>query len=209
MEELQGGQFGHGFANAGLSAVLSPAIDQIGNPVVGTVVSAIVGGTGSSLSGGKFANGAITASFSYAFGAIARKAESLLDGIPSVVDGKSPENVIRLGGPGYETYEEANFAAYTAYDSAYLATGPSQELIDVVVSVDGRYYDTSSVLGGEQNNFRLSVPNAPDGATLAGQYHTHPGQGSAYSPEIFPMTMLAMPGLPICQLQCELHWEAH
>lgn len=68
MQELQGGQFGHGFASAGVSAVFSPAIDDIGNPVVGTVASAVVGGTASSLAGGKFANGAVTGDFAYAFG---------------------------------------------------------------------------------------------------------------------------------------------
>ena len=63
--ELQGGKFGHGFASAGFTKAFAPWIGKIetgGDVDVGQVfAAAIVGGTASELSGGKFANGAITA----------------------------------------------------------------------------------------------------------------------------------------------------
>ncbi|WP_445358897.1 RHS repeat-associated core domain-containing protein [Microbulbifer sp. ANSA005] len=54
--ELQGGEFGHGFASSGLGAFANGLF-----PTDNFVVGIIVGGTISRLSGGKFANGAVTA----------------------------------------------------------------------------------------------------------------------------------------------------
>ena len=67
MAKLQGGKFGHGFASAGFSKVAGAAFGglesvSIGNIDVGqVVVAAIIGGTASHISGGKFGNGAVTA----------------------------------------------------------------------------------------------------------------------------------------------------
>jgi RHS repeat-associated protein len=60
MGSLQGGDFGHAFLSAGLSAAFMPQVGQIGDPVARTVTGAIVGGTISRMTGGKFANGAVT-----------------------------------------------------------------------------------------------------------------------------------------------------
>ena len=73
VQHLQGGQFGHGFASAGVSQALSGAVDGIdpANPTVGytsrVMTSAMIGGVVSDLSGGKFAHGAMTAAFARAF----------------------------------------------------------------------------------------------------------------------------------------------
>ncbi|MBO9661427.1 RHS repeat-associated core domain-containing protein [Dokdonella sp.] len=67
MADMQGGRFGHGFASAGFSEALSPAVGQISSTPVQAIAVAVVGGTASRLAGGKFANGAITAAFGYAF----------------------------------------------------------------------------------------------------------------------------------------------
>ena len=79
---LSGGKFGHGFASAGLTQAFSGAIDKIGgrignitsgsyfstaNRALRIVASAVVGGTTSHITGGKFANGAITGAFSRGF----------------------------------------------------------------------------------------------------------------------------------------------
>ena len=76
MSRLQGGKFGHGFLSAGVAELSSPMIDGIGpgrmNPrwaPVRVSVAALVGGTVSVLSGGKFGNGAITAAFGRSFNA--------------------------------------------------------------------------------------------------------------------------------------------
>lgn len=64
---LQGGKFGHGFASAGMSKLFSPMIGGIngwqtdsGISIQQTIVAAVIGGTASATTGGKFANGAIT-----------------------------------------------------------------------------------------------------------------------------------------------------
>ena len=64
---LQGGKFGHGFASAGFSKAAGASIGDwnsglsVGDLDIGqTVVAAVVGGTASEISGGKFANGAVT-----------------------------------------------------------------------------------------------------------------------------------------------------
>ena len=67
--ELQGGKFGHGFASASLSSLagnIGPVDSgaSIGNVDVGQVaVDAVVGGTISEITGGKFANGARSAAY--------------------------------------------------------------------------------------------------------------------------------------------------
>jgi len=80
--ELQGGKFGHGFVSAGVVKAFSPVLAGIDtNGGADTVdigqafAAAIVGGTASELSGGKFANGAITSAFQWAFSQGARKVQ--------------------------------------------------------------------------------------------------------------------------------------
>ena len=64
---LQGGKFGHGFLSAGIGAAVGgiPALQGVGAGRVAarTVVSAVSAGTVSEITGGKFANGAVTAAF--------------------------------------------------------------------------------------------------------------------------------------------------
>ncbi|HSX52047.1 MAG TPA: FG-GAP-like repeat-containing protein [Cellvibrio sp.] len=78
MSVLQGGKFGNGFASAGVTQAFAGKIDAIGGKgsssyfdagsrAARVVAAAVVGGTASILSGGKFANGAITGAFSRAF----------------------------------------------------------------------------------------------------------------------------------------------
>ena len=84
--ELQGGNFGHAFWSAGFAAAVKPMLNDIGgNQSANAAVkagdldmlaihktdriigAALIGGTASKISGGKFANGAITAAFVQAF----------------------------------------------------------------------------------------------------------------------------------------------
>lgn len=66
LAELQGGSFGAGFLAAGLSKAAYAAGIVPKNMAGGIVVSAAIGGTASVISGGKFANGAVTAAFGFA-----------------------------------------------------------------------------------------------------------------------------------------------
>ena len=63
---IQGGKFGHGFVSAGVTARASPYVSS--NIAVGTATSAIIGGTVSEMTGGKFANGARSGAFAYVVG---------------------------------------------------------------------------------------------------------------------------------------------
>lgn len=70
---LSGGKFGHGFVSAGFTkaaggAILPGGSDLSNQEIIGgTIASAVIGGTASVLSGGKFANGARTAAYQYMF----------------------------------------------------------------------------------------------------------------------------------------------
>jgi RHS repeat-associated protein len=70
---LGGGKFGHGFFSAGVTKGLGGAYLpggsglSAGDVAYGTVVSMVIGGTASVISGGKFANGANTAAMQYLF----------------------------------------------------------------------------------------------------------------------------------------------
>ena len=72
MSYLGGGKFGHGFAAAGFTQAFAGPIGSLDAGTVGfsaqrTLAAAVVGGTASELTGGKFANGALTGAFSRAF----------------------------------------------------------------------------------------------------------------------------------------------
>lgn len=73
MAELRGGKFGHGFVSAGVVGAFSPSIGKIDGLKVGDISfgqvagAALLGGTVSEISGGKFANGAATAAFQNLF----------------------------------------------------------------------------------------------------------------------------------------------
>jgi RHS repeat-associated protein len=68
MAEVQGGRFGHGFASAGSAELLAPVVQHAEGTGPGEAIARmIVGGTASVASGGKFANGAVTSAFAYAF----------------------------------------------------------------------------------------------------------------------------------------------
>ncbi len=65
LNELSGGNFGHGFVSAGLGAAIDPHIQEVvgHNPFVDGVAASIVGGRSSRATSGKFANGALSGAF--------------------------------------------------------------------------------------------------------------------------------------------------
>jgi len=73
--ELQGGKFGHGFVSAGFTkgAMGGAGFDYSNGDATAvagrTAIAAVIGGTASEISGGKFANGARTAAFAHLFNA--------------------------------------------------------------------------------------------------------------------------------------------
>ncbi len=65
-----GGKFGPGFVAAGFAKFSAPYAN-LGGPSADTIAVAVIGGTASSIGGGKFANGAATAAFGYLFNELA------------------------------------------------------------------------------------------------------------------------------------------
>jgi RHS repeat-associated protein len=71
--DLNGGKFGHGFFSAGFAksagGAFLPAGNNLSNSqvVAGAIGSAVIGGTASKISGGKFANGASTGAFQFLY----------------------------------------------------------------------------------------------------------------------------------------------
>jgi hypothetical protein len=62
-----GGKFGHGFISAGLTQVFAGRIGGLRSSFARIAAAAVLGGTSSAITGGKFANGALTGAFSRAF----------------------------------------------------------------------------------------------------------------------------------------------
>jgi len=90
---LQGGRFGHGFVSAGLSAVINPAIaEHVHGFVAGGIAASISMGTISAVTGGKFANGAITAAFEYSFSSLIESDQARNEGNDEPSDLNEPSN---------------------------------------------------------------------------------------------------------------------
>lgn len=76
LSSVQGGSFGHGFVQAGLSKAASAYGPSFGNDYADGVLAAIEGGTISELTGGKFINGAQTAAMQFAYNALVQRADA-------------------------------------------------------------------------------------------------------------------------------------
>ena len=76
---IQGGQCGDSAITGTISKITAPYIElyagssNMGDVTIGAVASAIIGGTVSELTGGKFANGAITAAYAYIFNQVSAR----------------------------------------------------------------------------------------------------------------------------------------
>ena len=100
MSELEGDTFGHGFVSAGFTASMSGYIDGRQYMATKMIATTLVGGTASRLSGGKFANGAATAAFSYAFASAADHSRRLdVNDVFDHYDIKSPNETVATDMP--------------------------------------------------------------------------------------------------------------
>jgi len=107
ISEFTGGNFKDGFIGSGVSAFLTPFAGRLGlgQAVTGgiqkvaarTAVAATIGGTASALSGGKFANGAISAGFMHLFN------QEALNSIPGV-DRRGTFRKVKVNANGEEYY---------------------------------------------------------------------------------------------------------
>ncbi|WP_028768309.1 hypothetical protein [Shewanella fidelis] len=107
---VQGGEFGHGFITAGIGMLGvqgASAIGLAGNEAGGFITAAVIGGTVSEITGGKFANGAASAAFA------------------TVV---SQVGLSKFGGNDTRTNEVDN---WTTEDEAWLQETMAQTAIDL------------------------------------------------------------------------------
>lgn len=182
MSVLQGGKFGHGFASAGVTQAFAGAIDSIGgnmgssewasagNRALRIASAAVVGGTASSMSGGKFANGALTGAFSRAFNDEAHVQKAKLTHMRKIL---------------YDTLERSD--NYGTREEGYIIyEGDNGELLSTNKLVGER----SSLIQG----LKFGVAENGDGYIMGGQLgldkaykmievlHTHPdGSSSRFS----------------------------
>jgi len=184
---LQGGKFGHGFFSAGVTKGIGgaflPGGDNLssGEIAQGTVVSAVIGGTASKISGGKFANGAQTGAFQFLFNQAGQAIKKwsyenqLKKGLLRLgIDGSSGlrASEIRAMRGLYSPKDAFVFAAHGNEKGIYLGgltqmmDGPSS-LNDIISTLEGAGYK------GEQPLFMLScdLANSGVGQQLSNHYN--------------------------------------
>src|SRR6056297_1203387 len=106
---MQGGKFGHGFISAGVSKAATPGVTSSSlNTFQQGAVLAIVGGSVSRVTGGKFANGAVTAAMAFAFNQVATSQDEIRIGLSK----QNPDG-------GFSSSEEAILAQHKANEDAF------------------------------------------------------------------------------------------
>jgi len=185
MNELQGGKFAHGFLSAGATQALAPSIESIGigdgalsfgDRALRVASAAALGGAVSEVTGGKFANGAVTGAFSRAF-----NDESIDDLL------KRQEAARAEVDAAYESGDLSRENSFASRDEAAKAVLSVIEPISVrhrvelggyIFKSDGRFsYAYPHV--GRNGSIDLNLVPEPDGA-VAG-YHSHPNGARYFS----------------------------
>ena len=211
---LQGGKFGHGFLSAGIGAAVGgiPALQGVGAGRVAarTMVSAVTAGTVSEITGGKFANGAMTAAFFSLVSSAAQAAR--LNGRNSSPNDPilTPEQRADLAKRQGLAVDDIN----AAYESGALGDGrgfntideASKEVLGVLdpisrrhqVEIGGFIFPSVEdyVYGRPIIGTGSSIPglvNVPDSA-VAG-FHTHPSGARYFS--IRDVRWVKQTGIPL------------
>jgi len=122
MSELQNGDFGHGFASAGVAEALNPVVDTMDNPVGKVMAAAAVGGTASVAAGGKFANGAVTAAFAEAFNDVSHQND--IYSATTYAEGSAPGEQLETGELEYDHIFSSSFEGPRIVYGA-VGSGPS------------------------------------------------------------------------------------
>ena len=177
---LQGGKFGHGFLAAGIGAAVGgiPALRGVspGRIAARTVVSAVSAGTVSEITGGKFANGAMTAAFFSLVSSAASEASELAISADGKVGDVYGHGAFGIGKHGSVRFYPDDPNAINAY---LKANGFSQVLqVDeagrqYIVFSGGPDFDGPGLLG----NLRGDINRPSDLATAPNDL-----VGSVYAP---------------------------
>jgi len=149
MNELQGGKFAHGFLSAGATQALAPSIESIGigdgslsfgDRALRVASAAALGGAVSEVTGGKFANGAVTGAFSRGFN--------------DELHGETDEERFRRAGL---TDEEIAFLQGERRHSNPLLPTLPQGIVDGVSGFGDGVFNAVSFGFGDLNGIRRSI----------------------------------------------------
>lgn len=180
MSVMAGGSYEDGFISGALGS-------QMGS--YGLIGGMIIGGTISELTGGKFANGAASAAFSYVvmwgaskIGAGGTSEDVVTTGEKQSKSGKvNPEDIARpeidYKSGGYRTHGEAMEALELNMIDAIKDGNPDWEYGGIAVYKDGRYYISNIVTSHNKSAIFWSVPTLDKIAGVAqisGLHHYHP-----------------------------------
>ncbi|QTL36560.1 hypothetical protein J5X90_05840 [Pseudoalteromonas viridis] len=166
VSELQGGKFGHGFFSAGLTKGAQIAgFVSMDNVVIGTAQSMVVAGTISKLTGGKFANAAVTGAFQYlynakggkGFASFGKDLARLLSGDNRTTNQKIVELASELMDAGF-TAEEAEYRANKRYGVAK-ETGSYTNLHESGMKYHGKGSRKRSQISGRREAIRNDDPH--------------------------------------------------
>ncbi len=122
MSLLQGGKFGHGFISASVTKGVGMRVD-IQSQLVKGIIMAALGGTLSEMSGGGFANGAITAAFAYAFNEVSqyRRAAQRAAEANNLMMSKSDQELLSMS--KNDLYDRSNKQAMLSGKQGEIAAG--------------------------------------------------------------------------------------
>ncbi|WP_305801778.1 hypothetical protein, partial [Thiolapillus sp.] len=149
----RGDSFGSGFATGVFSKLSAGTLSKnFSDPFTGAAASAIIGGTASTLSGGKFANGALSGAFGYLFNQVAgrNRRAAQLAAARQTAQTRSPDTIyitghrVGVAGPYHTAIEYVD----TSGHSEWLSAGPdgvSREGLVSLLSAPGRSSDHPSL----------------------------------------------------------------
>lgn len=194
MAELQGGNFGNAFASAGLLALVMPNVGGIGSRQGRVVVAAMVGGTITAATGGKFANGAMAAAMSYAISSAASRGTDVVGsgGVGGTEAGNPTADAflqaesanagqLFCSASSEVSADAAHAAAGNRYLGASLAT-KRESAWRVYVVGDGTFsfsYPSISGIGDTQ----LVLPTGLSGLSFHSAGHAHWDSNHQFSPQ--------------------------
>ncbi|MEJ2419768.1 MAG: RHS repeat-associated core domain-containing protein, partial [Exilibacterium sp.] len=182
---LQGGKFGHGFVSAGFGGVLGSAAGGpigrvVGNQVAARVITAaVVGGTLSKLTGGKFANGAAYAAFAALVQSAASSSSTPRRDItaptPGIDTDLAFDNTLSTdvsGGDSTITIEE--LGASVSYGEAQASFFRQRSCIATCIAdqlgIHSAVGGGMLVLGSESLSKPFQMGNASSGTSIASKY---------------------------------------
>jgi RHS repeat-associated protein len=193
-EVAYGGEFWRGFETGAVVDVTDITIPVSDSFALNTTRSALVGGTAASISGGDFANGAVTGAFSYAFNR-ALHSPTPINNEPeqdpySLDDAFSSNGQINLGssvGIGPKIYDVFGDPQY-GFSTSCCGVGPGvgtdtifgQTLVSPNISLSCPYQLCSAGVGVSYKDYNFAVSGSVRMGSVEGAYNSSVNVGRLY-----------------------------